>query len=208
MAFFPNEISENAGHYLDRYVEQVMAAYASIDRAKMCAAAELLYAAIVAGRMIFSCGNGGSCAIANHLVCDYLKGVRSGTGLQPRVTSLSSNLEVITAVANDFAYDDIFAYQLRALARPQDILITITSSGNSPNVIKALEWARANDVRSIAMTGFDGGNAMALADIALHVAADNYGVVEDVHQSMMHLLAQYLRHRHLDDPSQLGQCRF
>ncbi len=208
MAFFPSETFENAGHYLDRYVQQMQAAYASINRADMCAAADLLKGAIDAGRTIFSCGNGGSCAIANHLVCDYLKGIRNGTGLKPRVVSLSSNLEVITAVANDFAYDDVFAFQLRALAQPGDILMAISSSGNSPNILKALEWANANGVRTIAMTGFDGGKAREMAGVALHAAADNYGVVEDVHQSMMHLLAQYLRHRHLDDPSQLGRCRF
>lgn len=208
MAFFPSKIYEDAGDYLDAYADQIARALASVDRAQLGAAARCLQEAILAGQTIFSCGNGGSCAIANHLVCDYLKGIQNGTDLKPRVVSLSSNLEVITAVANDISYEDVFALQLRSLGRPGDVLIVVSSSGNSPNVVSALSWARENGLRTIAMTGFDGGNAKARAEIGLHVAADNYGVIEDVHQSLMHLLAQYLRQNHLCDHSHIGQSKF
>jgi len=100
---------------------------------------------------------------------------------------------LITAIANDFAYDEVFSYQLKTMAAPGDVLITISSSGNSENIVRAIDWARVNGVGSISMTGFAGGRSKSLADINLHVAAENYGVVEDIHQSMMHSLAQYLR---------------
>jgi D-sedoheptulose 7-phosphate isomerase len=208
MAFFPSKIYTDAGQYLDAYADQLSLAMASLNRDKVRAAASCFDAAIASGRSIFSCGNGGSCAIANHLVCDYLKGIQSGTELKPRVTSLSSNLEVITAVANDIAYDDVFAFQLRSLGMPGDVLVAVSSSGNSPNIVRALSWARENDLRTIALTGFDGGAAKGLAEICLHVEADNYGVIEDVHQSLMHLLAQFLRQNHLCDASFIGHSKF
>ena len=88
---------------------------------------------------VFSCGNGGSAAIANHLQCDHLKGVRTGTDLTPRVVSLSSNIELITAISNDIGYEDVFTYQLQSQSQPGDVLIAISSSGRSPNIARALD---------------------------------------------------------------------
>jgi D-sedoheptulose 7-phosphate isomerase len=153
----------------------------------------MLDTAIRARRMIYSCGNGGSAAISGHLLCDFLKGIQTDTKLLPRVVSLASHIELITAIANHIDYAEVFAYQLRTMAAPGDVLITISSSGNSENIVRAIEWARGNGVGSISMTGFAGGRSKSLADVNLHVAAENYGVVEDIHQSMMHSLAQYLR---------------
>jgi len=158
--------------------------------------------------MIFSCGNGGSAAIANHLICDCLKGVRTGSTLHPRVHSLSASIETITAVGNDIGYDDIFVYQLESLSKPGDVLIAISSSGESPNIVKALTRAREMDVATIAMTGFSGGAAASIAGISLHVQGQNYGIVEDIHQSLMHILAQHLRYMHLEDESALGRIKF
>ncbi len=87
----------------------------------------------------------------------------------------------------------MFVYQLRTLAHPGDVLLTVSASGNSENVVQAIHWAKHHDVRSIALTGFGGGRSAKLADINLHVRASNYGIVEDIHQSLMHILAQYLR---------------
>ena len=144
-------------------------------------------------RLVFSCGNGGSASVANHMQCDHIKGVRNGTDLQSRVISLSSNVELLTAIANDVGYHDAFAYQLRAQSRPGDVLIVISSSGCSPNILHALQWACDNDIRTIALTGFEGGGARSTAEIAIHVDSSNYGIVEDLHQSIMHALAQYIR---------------
>jgi D-sedoheptulose 7-phosphate isomerase len=189
------------GGYLDAYFDVFRAAAAAVARERMQAAADAIIDVVAHDGTIFSCGNGGSAAIANHLACDCLKGVRTDTTIKPRVSSLSSTVELITAIANDIGYDDIFSYQLASLARPGDVLITI-------NIVNAINWAKANGVRTIAMTGFKGGASAQIADINLHVDAHNYGVVEDIHQSMMHVLAQYVRHRHLADPKWLGQKKF
>lgn len=151
------------------------------------------------GGMIYSCGNGGSAAIANHLVCDHCKAVQSDTGLHPRVYSLSATIEIMTAVSNDLSYDEVFVYQLRSLARPGDALVSISSGGDSENIVRAVSWAKDNGIPVIAMTGFSGGRSAALADVSLHVDAHNYGVIEDVHQSLMHILAQYIRQAHMDE---------
>src|SRR5262249_34277269 len=148
---------------------------------------------------IYACGNGGSAAISNHLLCDFLKGIQSGTDFRPSVVSLSTNIEVITAIANDISYDDVFLYQLRTLAAPGDVLVSISASGNSENVVRAIDCAHSHGVSTIAMSGFAGGRSAERASVVLHVAASNYGVVEDVHQMLMHSLAQYLRSSELPE---------
>ena len=105
---------------------------------------------------------------------------------------------MITAIANDISYDDIFVYQLKTLAEPDDVLITISCSGDSENIVRAAQWAKDKKLRIISFTGFNGGRSANLADVNLQVAADNYGIVEDLHQGLMHILAQYLRLSHMD----------
>jgi len=138
-------------------------------------------------------GNGGSASIANHLQCDHVKGIRGTTNAHNRVFSLSTNVELFSAIANDLGYDSVFEYQLQSLARPGDVLVAISSSGRSASIVRALDWAEANGVRTIALTGFDGEPSRSRATVSIHVEAVNYGIVEDAHQSCMHLLAQYLR---------------
>ena len=145
--------------------------------------------------------------MANHLACDHLKGGQTDTDLQPRVTSLSSNLSLISAIANDIGFDEIFSYQLRTLGDAGDVLISISASGDSDNVVRAVEWAKQNGLATIALTGFSGGRSGQLADIHLHVEGDNYGIVEDVHQSVMHILAQYLRFAAMP-PGLIAQRKF
>jgi D-sedoheptulose 7-phosphate isomerase/D-glycero-D-manno-heptose 1,7-bisphosphate phosphatase len=190
---FPTVPYSTAASFTADYLDELAQAAASIDPASLDRASEILLEAYTKGNLVFSCGNGGSAAVANHLQCDHLKGVRTGTDLQSRVVSLSSNVELLTAIANDLGYDDSFAYQLRAQSKPGDVLIAISSSGRSPNIVHALQWARDNGLRTIAMTGFSGGGAREIAEIAIHVDSGNYGVVEDLHQSVMHAMAQYVR---------------
>ena len=208
MKYFPEKLYDNIGVYLDAYLDRLRSAVGAVDREQLQAAADLIVDVVSRDAMIFSCGNGGSAAIANHLACDCLKGARNRSTIRPRVTSLSTTMEVVTAIANDIGYDEIFSYQLTSLARPGDVLIAISSSGESPNIVKALEAARDNRVRTIAMTGFEGGKAATMADVTLHVDGHNYGVVEDAHQSLMHTLAQYVRHRHLEEPQLVGTHKF
>jgi phosphoheptose isomerase len=190
---FPGHRIADIGTYWRGYAAQLANASASVDCARLEAAAALIEAAIKDGRWIYACGNGGSAAISNHLLCDFAKGIQTGTEHRPRVISLAANLETILAIGNDIGFDDVFVHQLRTAARPGDVLITISASGNSENVVRPIEWARRNGVKTIALTGFDGGRSARLADINLHVAGRNYGIVEDVHQSLMHALSQFIR---------------
>jgi phosphoheptose isomerase len=196
---FPDTKFDSAGLYAHSYFEQIAAAARSVDSKAVQSAADILTEVYAKGGMLFSCGNGGSAAIANHLVCDHCKLVRTDTELKSRIYSLASNVEIITAIGNDISYDEIFAYQLRSLAKPGDALITISSSGNSENIVRAVQWAKENGIPTISMTGFSGGRSSEIADVNLHVEADNYGVIEDTHQSLMHLLAQYIRQAHMSE---------
>ena len=190
---FPNTAYDGIGAYCDDYAAQLARAAASIDRVVLARAADMLDAAFQRGAWLFVCGNGGSAAISNHLLCDFAKGIQTDTAVLPRVVSLSANLELITAIANDIAFEECFHHQLRTAARPGDLLMTISASGNSENIVRPIEWARENGIESIALTGFSGGRSAKLATVNLHVEGDNYGVIEDTHQSIMHMLAQYLR---------------
>jgi len=202
-AKFPSQKYSTAGAFVADYASAMAKALNSVRHGEIDRAVTALKRAIQADRLIFTCGNGGSAAIANHLTCDCSKGIASNTTLRPRVVSLSATVELITAIANDMAYPEVFAYQLKNAARPGDVLITISSSGDSENIIRALDWAGENGMTTIALSGFSGGRSAQMADISLHVAAENYGVVEDVHQSLMHILAQYVRMSEL--PSELVQ---
>lgn len=196
---FPETKFSDISAYASAYFDQCKAAHASVDADRLEAAFALLDEAYVRGAVLYVCGNGGSAAISNHLVCDHSKSGQTDTDLRPKVVSLSTNIEMITAIANDISYEEIFVYQLKTLAEPGDVLLTISSSGDSENVVRAAQWATDNGLSVIAFTGFDGGRSAGMADINLHVDGDNYGVVEDVHQGLMHILAQYLRQSHMDD---------
>ncbi|MEJ0044220.1 MAG: SIS domain-containing protein [Rhizomicrobium sp.] len=208
MSLFPEKSYSDIGAYIGAYSRAVGAAFASIDLDQMRKAASALEDAVLRKATIFVCGNGGSASISNHFVCDHVKGARNGTDFHPKVASLSTNIEILTAIANDIGYENVFDFQLASLAAEGDVLVAISSSGGSPNIVNALRWARAHHVVSIVMCGFDGGEGRKLADIPLHVDAYNYGVVEDVHQSMMHILAQFARQKRLLDPTQLGRVKF
>jgi phosphoheptose isomerase len=208
MVFFPDRPFDDAGDLANAYFSLSARAVATVDLGAMTAAGRLLLERVEARRWIYACGNGGSAAIANHLVCDCLKGARTGTTIRPKVHSLSTNIELVTALVNDMDPREVFAFQLESLAASGDVLIAISSSGASPNIIRALETAKAAGLSTIAMTGFDGGGARRIADISLHVDAANYGVIEDAHQSLMHILAQYLRQARLTEAAQLGAIKF
>jgi phosphoheptose isomerase len=190
---FPAGQYPTAGSFFDAYAEETARAAKSVDGAALDRAAAILLDAYTSGAGVFACGNGGSAAIANHLQCDHSKGVRTATDLLPKVISLSVNVELLTAIANDISYEDVFMYQLQCHSAAGDVLIAVSSSGRSPNIVRALTWARDHSLRTIAITGFDGGEARAIAEVSIHVDGTNYGIVEDLHQAIMHALAQYIR---------------
>jgi phosphoheptose isomerase len=191
---FPVAPHASAASYFDSYAEEMARATKTIDPAAFEQAAEILLEAYLAGARMFSCGNGGSASIANHMQCDHVKGVRTATDLSPQVMSLSTNVELVTAIANDIGYESVFEYQLQSQASRGDVLVAVSSSGGSPNIVRALNWARDAGLRTIAITGFSGGAARTAAEVCVHVDCSNYGIVEDLHQVIMHSLAQYIRH--------------
>jgi histidinol-phosphate phosphatase family protein len=190
---FPAWRYPDGGTFGCAYADELAKTFGMIDMGQIARAAELLNDAYERDASVFACGNGGSASIANHLQCDHVKGVRNGTDLNTRVFSLSTNVELFSAIANDIGYDAVFEYQLQSLARAGDVLIAISSSGRSPNIVRALEWANAHGMQTISLTGFSGGPARELASVSVHVRSGNYGIIEDSHQACMHLLAQYVR---------------
>jgi phosphoheptose isomerase len=192
-AKFPVTPYASASAFFDAYAEEFSRAAKTIETPAFELAAAILLEAYERGARVFSCGNGGSAAIANHMQCDHVKNVRTATDLAPSVLSLSTNVELLTAVANDMGYENVFVYQLQSQGRPGDVLMAVSSSGRSPNIVRALTWARDQGLRTIALTGFDGGGAKTVAEAAVHVDCTNYGVIEDMHQAIMHALAQYIR---------------
>lgn len=204
---FPTEPIASPGDFMRRYHEASEMAWQSVDEASFAAACDLLASAYRKDRTVFVCGNGGSTAIANHMVCDHGKLIATGTRLKPRIVSLSHANEMITAIANDIGFEEVFARQLDLLARDGDVLVTISGSGTSPNILRALAKARAIGMRTLAMTAFTGGESRQTADVSLHVETENYGIAEDIHQSLMQMIAQFIRLQHLD-PEDIPAARF
>jgi D-sedoheptulose 7-phosphate isomerase len=149
---------------------------------------DLLTKAVREDRQIFSCGNGGSASNSSHFVTDLGKGSSDAIGKRFRVLSLNDNTSWITAIGNDYSYDDIFLRQLENYARAGDLLLCVSVSGNSPNVVKALEWARAHDVRTIALVGAKRGRAAELAEEVIAIDDTHYGRVEDAQMHILHML--------------------
>jgi histidinol-phosphate phosphatase family protein len=193
VAGFPSRRYDDAASFAVDYAGELTRAMATIDTTRFEAAARVLNAAYDRDATVFSCGNGGSASIANHFQCDHVKGVRVGTGLLTRVQSLSTNVEILSAIANDNGYENVFDFQLQSQARPGDVLVAVSSSGRSPNIVRALEWCAEHGIETVALTGFTGGPARELATVSIHVDSFNYGIIEDSHQACMHLLAQYVR---------------
>jgi phosphoheptose isomerase len=156
-------------------------------------AVELLLDARRAGRRVYLMGNGGSAATASHIACDLVKTAQVPSSAPLRVFALADNAALLTAWANDCAYEQVFAEQILAFVEPEDIVVAITASGNSPNILAGLKAATERGAHTIALVGFDGGAARELADLVLHVPSHDYGLVEDTHAAIGHALTAALR---------------
>lgn len=190
---FPNNRHIVLKEFLRDYSSEITKGFKSINIEEIEKIAELINNTVKQGYTIFSCGNGGSSAISEHFVCDFLKGASTDTSIQPIIHSFTSNTPTLTAVANDISYEEVFSFQLQKYASSEDILISISSSGNSPNILKSIETAKDIGMKTISLVGFDGGKAKEISDYCIHIETDNYGIAEDLHQSLMHILAQYIR---------------
>jgi|SRR5688572_10975216 D-sedoheptulose 7-phosphate isomerase len=150
---------------------------------------------------IWVAGNGGSAAIADHTVCDTSKGTHVEGKPPLRSVSLAANGPMITALANDISYEKVFSEQLKYYLQDGDAVLLVSSSGNSPNVVDACRYANERGVPTIAFVGFKGGKLAELAKHVVWIKIDNYGIVEDAHQSLIHVLTQYLRARNEGRPA-------
>ncbi len=158
---------------------------------------EALYRGFEGDHTVFLIGNGGSAANASHFAQDLAKGTLSSMDAKRRfrAVALTDNIGFITALANDEGYDSIFEQQLRNLARSGDILVAISGSGNSPNVIRGVEFAKSIGMTVIGVTGFDGGKLKSLADVSVHIPVDDMGMTEALHAVVFHLAMSRLRER-------------
>lgn len=178
--------------YVAEYAEALQAGLRSVDSSSLERAVDLVRSTAAAGNRVYAVGNGGSAAIADHLSCDWTKGTHVPGHPVVDSLSLTSNVALYSAMANDFGFEHVFSTQLGYLGRPGDLLLAISSSGNSRNVLEAVDAARAIGMSIIGMTGFDGGALRTSVDVDLHVGVGNYGVVEDAHQALAHVIAQFV----------------
>ncbi|MCJ7827617.1 SIS domain-containing protein [Patescibacteria group bacterium] len=188
----------NVTNFTDDYINRLKKALDLLDRKKIEKAIGLIMKSYRLQRQIFIIGNGGSAATASHFACDLAKGTLSkrchlGEG-RFRVISLTDNVSLMTALANDLSYEDVFVQQLKNLACKNDLLILITGSGNSPNVIKALHFAKKIGMETIGFLGFKtGGLAAQTVDLPIVVESDHYGRIEDVHLILEHLITAIIK---------------
>ena len=174
------------------YLKRLQAALDAVDRAEIALWADLMYGAWRDGQAVFLFGNGGSGTTASHLAEDLGKSLVRNQNFQDesarrlRVTSLTDNLGWILAVGNDIGFDQVFQQQLMNYGRPADLAIAISGSGNSPNVLAAVDWANRNGLMTFGLTGFDGGRLKQIQQAGLHVPLDDMGMVESVHMCISH----------------------
>jgi len=179
--------------FAEEYLGYVQKVLAGIDSAAVGRFVQTLLAARDSGVTVFFIGNGGSAATASHFANDLAYGTNEYQ--KPfRVLSLTDNVPVLTAIGNDNGYEEVFVRQLKVLGRPGDVLVAISASGNSPNLLRAMEHARAVGIKTVALTAFDGGRMKQVADDGIHVptAPKEYGPAEDAHMVLDHLVGAYL----------------
>jgi D-sedoheptulose 7-phosphate isomerase len=183
------------------FLERVSQELSRIDPAEVRALADAIYACYRERRMVFVCGNGGSGSNASHFCEDMGKctlrreDYDNDKKKRLRILSLTDNTPYILAWANDEGFDRVFAEQLKNLASPGDLLIAISGSGNSPNVLRAVDWANKNGLKTFGCTGFDGGKLRKLAQQSLHVPLDDMGIVESIHLTAFHWVVDNLHAR-------------
>jgi D-sedoheptulose 7-phosphate isomerase len=184
---------ENAMNPIQDYIRQLHKTLDELPESQIAEVIDLLHQARLSRRQIFVMGNGGSASTASHFVCDLSKNTRDSRFPNYRVIGLSDNMAVFSALANDEGYENVFSQQLASFVQPGDVVIAISASGNSPNVLKAIELANHMGARTVGMTGFNGGKLAGLVEINLHVPSNIIEHVEDLHLMLEHLITKALR---------------
>ena len=179
------------GTFPSNYKADLLKAIETIDIEKVNEAIQILVEARAGSRRIFVCGNGGSASTASHFVCDMVKGASFNRSARFRIMALTDSLPTITAYSNDVGYESVFVEQLKNFAEPGDVLIAISGSGNSPNVLRAVEYANSIGCRTVALSGRDGGKLGPMAQLNIQVSNPHMGRIEDGHMVVMHMICYY-----------------
>ena len=179
--------------FLQDYSTTLMSELNKLDPDAIQQTIDILIAAHRDRKKIFVAGNGGSAGTANHFVCDFGKNAVKDDENRFRIISVSDNVEKITALGNDISFDSIFSEQLKNLMDPGEVLIVITASGNSPDILKAVELAKKKDCTVIGITGFQGGKVRSMVDVNINVALDSYEQVEDAHLIILHMIVCWFK---------------
>ena len=175
--------------YFDSYRSSLIDALSAVDLEKVAQLRAKLATARAAGRTIFTCGNGGSASTASHFATDLLKGASYGHDAKFRVIALTDATSTISAYSNDVSYDVVYEEQLKNFLQPDDIVVAISGSGNSENVIRALRFASSAGAHTVALTGRDGGKLGTVATLHINVPEEHMGQIEDAHLAICHMLA-------------------
>lgn len=178
--------------HLKDYLEEEINILSKLDLEAVSKLMMMMETARRNGKRVFICGNGGSYATASHFVCDFMKGVSLKQEVKYNFECLGDNVPLMTAIANDISYDDVFVMPLRAKLGEGDLVIGISGSGNSENVLRAISYAKEKGNPTAALVGYSGGKLLDMADHAVHVDIDNMQIVEDLHMILDHMMMYVL----------------
>lgn len=185
----------DAARFARWYRARALEQWEKLDIAALSRLAKLIEKAQSSGRFVWVCGNGGSSSIASHIGCDFGKTAARPGAKALKAVSLADNVAFITAAANDLSFDKIFSRQLENVVAKGDVVLLVSGSGNSKNLLEAAKLARKKGAKVFSLLGFDGGRLKALSHDHLLVPSDQYGVIEDMHQSIAHILTFYLKQK-------------
>lgn len=177
---------------INAYFDTLKRTLDSVDRGEVSEFIQALLAARDSGKQILVVGNGGSAATASHMVCDFNKGLVADGKPRFKFICLNDNMATLMAYANDVSYDDVFVEPLKNFMQPGDLVIGISGSGNSTNVVKAIEWANNNGGKTFSLVGYSGGKLKQVSQQSIHVNIENMQVVEDIHIILNHAIMQII----------------
>ena len=187
--------------FFNNYTDTLKEKLKEIPTKNIYSAIKIIEKTIKKRNFIYLCGNGGSAAIANHYICDFFKQLSKYTNLKAKIRSFNSDNYLISAISNDISYDQIFKIQAERYMEKNDILILISSSGNSKNIIEVLKYCKKKKIKTIGFTNFKGGYLKKNCDISIHTNINNYGIGEDINHILMHMMMQFISINNLNTKS-------
>lgn len=187
--------------FYHEYLNTLIDVSKKIDLQNIQKAVDLIFKTIKNRDYLYVCGNGGSAAIANHYICDFFKQLSKYTKLRAKIRSFNSDNDLISAISNDVSYDQVFKIQAERYMNKNDVLILISSSGNSKNIVEVLKFCKKKKIRTIGFSNFNGGYLKKNSSISIHSPINNYGIGEDINHILMHMIMQYISIKNLSTKS-------